>query len=193
MQTLAQNRLTPVMTGSPIAYIKEENDDYSFNPHKYMAVNNGFNMNQQFGGHFPSSSSDMAAVNPSELTMSSMPNQYGSQMSSSYMGAGNSGFSDDELLELGDLNESTQQFNNFNGFGNNANQNGPHLFHEGGISVSHEQSTNGQLYSHTPDTNPISSPLMNSTTTNIRPCLDSRRTLWCAECLPWSDTLLTHR
>jgi len=147
------------MPGSPGTFIKDEPDEYSFNPNRIMAAN-GYNMNQQYGGQFVPSNGDHIAVNPSELTMSnSMLNGgYGQNLASSYT-AGNSGLGDDELLEsLGGLDDQPTQFGNFgNGFGG---QNGQAFFPEGAIAMSHPHS-NGQMYSNTPDAAPISSPFAN--------------------------------
>jgi hypothetical protein len=149
------------MTGSPSAFIKEESDDYQFNPHKYMAANGGYNMNQQYNGQFAASSADIGAVNPSELTMGSnsmMGNTYGSSMSNSFM-TGNSGINDDELLDLGDLTSPQEQFNNFSyGNGNSSHAQNGHMYQNGGVSVGHQN--NGHAYSNTPDAAPIMSPFV---------------------------------
>ena len=130
-----------MMTGSPSTFIKEEHDDFSFNPHQYSAATNGrFNMNGQYG-QFTSSAGDMSAVNPTDLTMGSM-NNFG-QMSGSFMGNGHSGIDDEDLLALGDLNEQ-KQFQS-NGYGQ--------------VSQGQNFFPNGQGY--TPDTNPIASPFLN--------------------------------
>ncbi|KAE9977779.1 hypothetical protein BLS_001145 [Venturia inaequalis] len=147
------------MTGSPGAFIKEEGDDFQFNPHKYMAVNGSYNMHQQYNGHFAASSADIGAINPTELSMGSnsmMGNTFGS---SSFM-ASNSGIGDDELLDLGDLNSSQDQFNSFgyaNGNGNGNHVHNGDMYHNGGISVGHQ---NGHTYSNTPDAPPIMSPFV---------------------------------
>jgi hypothetical protein len=146
------------MTGSPTAFIKDEPDEYSFNPNRIMAANSGYHMNQQqFGGHFVPSNGDMSAVNPSELTMSNsmLNSQYGQSMSNSYT-TGNAGLGDDELLDsLGGLDEQGPQFGNFNG-GYNGQNGGQGFFPDGAIAMSHGHG-NG-VYSNTPDAAPISSP-----------------------------------
>lgn len=151
------------MTGSPGAFIKEEGDEFQFNPHKYMAANGGYNMHQQFNGHFAASSADIGAINPTELSMGSnnmMGNTFGSSMGNSFM-ASNSGIGDDELLELGDLNSPQDQFNNFNYGNGNGNGNQAHngqMYQNGGVSVGHQ---NGNIYSNTPDIAPPMSPFVN--------------------------------
>lgn len=139
------------MTGSPTTFIKSEADDFDFNPNKF--VNNSFNMSQNFGGQFATSNGDMAAVNPSELTMgSSAMNNYGSQ------NVGSSMFADDELaLGLEGMDDPNSQFSNYNGFGNSNNQqssNGQGFFQN------QQGNVNPQMYSNTPDTQPIASPFV---------------------------------
>ncbi|QDS74669.1 hypothetical protein FKW77_009447 [Venturia effusa] len=149
------------MTGSPGAFIKEEGDEFGFNPHKYMAANGSYNMHPQYNGHFAASSADMGAINPTELSMGSnslMGNTFGSSMSNSFM-ASNSGIGDDELLDLGDLNSPHDQLNNFsygNGSSNTNHAQNGQMFQHGGASVGHQ---NGHTYSHTPPAPPIMSPV----------------------------------
>ncbi|KIW06599.1 uncharacterized protein PV09_02314 [Verruconis gallopava] len=128
------------MTGSPSTYIKEENDEFSFNPHQYSAANNGRFLNQQYN-QFTTSAGDMSGVNPTELTMSNM-NNFG-QMSNSFMGGGNSGIDDEDLLALGNLDD--QKHFQMNGY--NQGQQSQNFF------------PNAQGY--TPDNNPIASPFLN--------------------------------
>lgn len=107
-------------------------------------------------GQFATTGGDMSGVNPTELTMGSM-NQYGSNMSNSFMGGGGA-IDDDDLLAIGNLDENQQYANgNSNGTFNSNNGNG--------VTNGHGQSyftpSNPQMYSHTPDTNPIASPFAN--------------------------------
>jgi hypothetical protein len=145
------------MTGSPTTFIKDEPDEsFSYNPNRIMAANN-YNMQSQQYGQFVQNNGDMSAVNPSELTM--MSGQYGQGLSNSFH-AGNSGLGDDELLEsLGGLDEPPQQYGNFNG--GYANQTSQGFFPENAMAMSHGTG-NGQMYSHTPDAGPISSPFTNN-------------------------------
>lgn len=97
-----------------------------------FSSNNKFNNN--FGYQFNQTSGDMGGVNPSDVMSGNMmSNNFG--MSSNFVG-------DDELLDLVGENDN----NNFNNFNFNPNQN--------------QQSfpMNQQMFSHTPDTNPIASP-----------------------------------
>ena len=144
------------MTGSPRTFIKSETDDFDFSPNKFVNNNSsssGFNMSQNFGGHFGTSSSDMAGINPSDLTMgSNAMNNFGSQ------NVGNSMFADDELaLGLEGMEDANTQFQNYNGFGNNNNnQSGGQGFFPNQQAVA----INTQMYSNTPDTQPIASPFV---------------------------------
>ena len=145
------------MTGSPAAFIKSEIDDFDFSPNKF--VNSGVNMTQNFSGQFGSSSGDMAGINPSELTMgSNAMNNFGSQ------NIGNSMFADDELaLGLEGIEDPNSQFSNYNGFGNNNNNNNNSNNQSGGQGFFQNQqgsAINTQMYSNTPDTQPIASPFV---------------------------------
>ncbi|KAF2804865.1 uncharacterized protein BDZ99DRAFT_480874 [Mytilinidion resinicola] len=148
------NRINMTGNGSPQPFIKEEFDDMRFMGH------NGLDMQPQFPGQQFGNSHDniAAAVNPSDLTMSgsfSIGQQYGtSNMSSSYL-QGNAGIPDDELADL--VGPS-----GFNDYGNqdNVGQNQGSYYpatSNGGVSMSHP---NMQIYSHTPDDQPIQSPFM---------------------------------
>lgn len=152
--------------GSPAPFIKEEVDDMQFNSNRYMG-HNGFDMSQDFNGQqFGNSHENVGAINPSELTMSgsfSTNNQFGvSNMSSSYL-QGHANIPDDELADLGNLDQVGQQ--GFNGFGDQENigQNQGGYFHgsANGGPVSMNPNIN-QMFSNTPDDAPIQSPFMHA-------------------------------
>lgn len=151
--------------GSPAPFIKEEVDDMQFNSNRFMG-HNGFDMSQQYGNQqFANSHDNVGGINPSDLTMSgsfSMNNQYGtSNMSSSYL-QGNAGIPDDELAELGDLDQVGQQ--GFNGFGEGNMGQQPHGGYynaaSNGGAVSMNNHNMHQIFSNTPDDAPIQSPFM---------------------------------
>jgi hypothetical protein len=146
--------------GSPTPYIKEEIDELNFNPNQFIG-RNGFDMPQQFGGpQFSSAQEGVSGINPSDLTMSSsfaLNNQFGS--SSTYM-QGTAGIADDELEDIGNLDQVGQQgFNGFAGQGNMGHQDA--YFHgNSNGAISTNQASLGQIYSHTPDDLPIQSPFI---------------------------------
>lgn len=148
-------------TNSPTPYIKEEIDDMSFNPNQFLGQN-GFEIPQNFGRQqFSSAQEGVSGINPSELTMSAsfgMNNQFGS--SSNYM-QGAAGIADDELEDIGNLDQVGHQ--GFNGFGGQDNMGHHDAYFQnnanGAISASHA-SVGQHLYSHTPDDLPIQSPFI---------------------------------
>jgi hypothetical protein len=144
-------------TGSPTPYIKEEMDDMHFNPNRFVS-HAGLDMPQQFGNQqFSAPQDSMAAINPSDLSMTgsfSMNNHFGG--SASYI-PGAAGIADDELADsLGNIDQQPN-FGNFNqenleqqdaffhGHPNGSAANNPNLNH---------------LYSNTPDDLPIQSPFV---------------------------------
>lgn len=141
------------MTGSPTTFIKSEADDFDFNSNKF--VNNSFSMSHNFGSQFGTSNADMGGVNPSDLTMgSNVMNNYGSQ------NMGSSMFADDELaLGLEGVDDPNTQFQNFSGF-NNGNNN--QQSNNQGFFQNPQGGVNNQVYSHTPDNQPIASPFLNN-------------------------------
>lgn len=134
-------------TGSPQPFIKEEFDDMSFNPNRFMS-HNGLDMNHHFANAQYAGAHD--SVNPSELNMSGsmMGGQFGS--TSYIQGAAN--IADDELADsLGNF-EPQQGFNN--GFGHEAaNQHDYYQSHTTNPAIN-------QIYSNTPDDLPIQSPFV---------------------------------
>ncbi|TKA62832.1 hypothetical protein B0A49_12465 [Cryomyces minteri] len=160
-------------TGSPSPYIKDEPEDFHFNPQHYMAQQNGagYNMSNQYGQTFGNSNGEVGGIDPLDLAMNGTftPSHFTSQnMSSSFL-VGNSGIADEELLDLGNLDDSTGQHGNFqhahHGFNdhNNVRQsNGsvPHYTVNGNpISVPQQNHMN-QMFSGTPDGQPIQSPFV---------------------------------
>ncbi|PSN59704.1 hypothetical protein BS50DRAFT_594357 [Corynespora cassiicola Philippines] len=151
-------------TGSPSPYIKEEVDDMSFNPNRFM-THNGFDMNQQFNNQqFSSAHENVGGINPTDLTMGSnmnINNQFGS---TSYI-HGAAGIADDELADsLGNFDQP-QGFDNFNH--NNVDQ--QDNFFQGNATTTNNNNSNhasgnhqniNQMYSHTPDDLPIQSPFV---------------------------------
>jgi Helix-loop-helix DNA-binding domain len=137
------------MTGSPSTFIKGEPDEFDYNPNKNFS---GFSMAQGYGNQYSATSGDMDGINPSDLTMSSsvMNNQFGSHMSNSFVG-------DDELLDL-DIEGQNGQLNNFNGFSQNGNVQNNGLPFTGAMSMNQPSQ---QMFSHTPETQPITSPFVN--------------------------------
>jgi hypothetical protein len=126
------------MTGSPRPYIKSEADDFDFNSNRF--INDNFSMSHNFGGQFATPNADAGGVNPSDLTMGS---NFGTQ------NMGNSMFNDDELaLSLEGVDDPSAQFSNFSGF------NSSHNNQQGGM--------NTQMFSNTPDAQPIASPFVNN-------------------------------
>ncbi|KAF2761951.1 hypothetical protein EJ05DRAFT_190210 [Pseudovirgaria hyperparasitica] len=132
------------MAGSTSPFIKDEPFEMSFNSR--FASNNGFDMEHQYSGQQFGQSPNSGSVNPSELQMSgSGMNNFSSHMSSSYiMGQANIG--DDELLDLGNLDDPNPHFSNFN-----EQQRNQHFIPNNGGPVS-------MTYSHTPEGAPIQSP-----------------------------------
>ncbi len=163
-------------TGSPTPFIKDEPDDLNFNSYRFMTNHQGHNMSQQqLGsqfGHTPSGS-----IDPSELSVqngqsgSFMQYPFGSQQNlSSSFNLGNSGIEDDELLDLGNLDDPLGDDAGFqhgqNGYSDhNDLQQEQDSFqnmystHTGSLSMGHQGPTN-QIYSHTPDGGPIQSPFI---------------------------------
>ncbi|KAI9710979.1 MAG: hypothetical protein M1820_002416 [Bogoriella megaspora] len=161
---------SPLMAGagSPSPYIKNEPDDLQFDPNRVMANQNSYNLQQQYGHH-----GDMSNVDPSNLSMNNgymQQNPFGSQNMSSSFAMGHSGIADDELENLGNLDEPNgpQTFSNHvNGYSSQIDMNQNHgssngyfgdSVHGGPVSMATHQS---QLYSHTPDGAPIQSPFVN--------------------------------
>ncbi|KAL4868306.1 hypothetical protein BDV12DRAFT_103644 [Aspergillus spectabilis] len=128
-------------------FIKTEPDEHNSDQNPFMMSHSGYSMHNQFGN--PND-----AIDPSDLTMQNggfMNLGFGSQqnMSSSY-NFGNSGIDTDELLDL--------EINGQNGLQQNYIQEHPS---SAGISMSHPGQMS-QMYSNTPDGNPIHSPFMQS-------------------------------
>jgi hypothetical protein len=145
-------------TNSPTPYIKEEIDDMSFNPNQFMGQN-GFDMPQNFGRpQFSSAQESMSGINPSELSMAGgFGNQFGS--SSTYM-QGTAGIPDDELEDIGNLDQVGQQ--GFNGFGGQDNIGHHDAYFQGNANgaMPASHASVGQMFSHTPDDLPIQSPFI---------------------------------
>ena len=160
-------------TGSPIPFIKHEPDDLQYDPSRAMASQNNYNMHQQFGHQFGGASGDMSNVNPSDLNMNNsyiQQNPFGNQNMSSSFAMGHSGIADDELVDLGNLDDANgmqgfpSQKHNFNdqtnlNQGNNSSQGyfGDSI-HGGPVSMATQQNS---MFSHTPDGAPIQSPFVN--------------------------------
>ncbi|KAI9840050.1 MAG: hypothetical protein M1819_000243 [Sarea resinae] len=169
-------------TGSPPPFIKDEPEDHHFNPNRFMSQQNYGMSQHQFGQSF-GAHGDNGSIDPSELSMhgelSSMQNNnyvqfpFGSQqnMSSSF-NMGNSGIADDELLDLGDLDDPHGASAGFQseqqGFGGNANNvprggQGSDMFsgnNHGASMPINTQNQMGQVFSATPDGGPIQSPFI---------------------------------
>ena len=113
---------------SPGAYIKNEPEDLHFDTTRLMG--HSLDMSSSFGAQqFGNQSTEPGNINPSDLMNSSfMNNPFGSQnMSSSFM-QGNSNIADDELLDLGNLDDHRGSHDTFvpesNGFASShTNQN----------------------------------------------------------------------
>ncbi|MCJ1388603.1 hypothetical protein MMC18_001450 [Xylographa bjoerkii] len=150
-------------TGASSPFIKDEPDDWNFNPNNFMADQQGYNlpMNQHFGQGAPGS------IDPSELTMqNSNFGQYsfGSQQNlASSFHMGNSGIRDDELLDL-DLNDTSKAHGQLHNQGNphqdatNMQSFFPNQSHQGAVN---NQQQMQHVYSNTPDGGPIQSPFIN--------------------------------
>jgi hypothetical protein len=128
-------------------FIKTEPDDRNSDQNQFMMSQSGYSMHNQFG-------SPNDGVDPSDLTMQNggfMNFGFNSQqnMSSSF-NFGNSGIDTDELLDL--------EINGQNGLPQNYMQD---HHSSAGISMSHPGQMS-QMYSNTPDGNPIHSPFMQS-------------------------------
>ncbi len=147
-------------TDTSMPYIKNEPDDHSNNPNQYMMPSHSYAIPaQQFGQC--SNPQGNEGIDPSELTMQNGSGNFysfgGSQQNlSSSFNMGGAGIADDELLDLGDLNDQGNQGprqnmqSNISGYYPNQRQ-------PTGISMSHQgQMTN--VYSHTPEGAPIQSP-----------------------------------
>ncbi|KAH0537640.1 hypothetical protein FGG08_005591 [Glutinoglossum americanum] len=170
-------------TGSPPPFIKNEPDDHNYNPHNAQRYQpnhqQGYNISQQQPfNQYGSSQGGSGSIDPSELTVQGpLPAQNGSFGLHSYPSFGsqqnlggfmtNSGIPDEELLDLGNLDEPHQggfQGNQV-GFGGASSLNQDYgslqdVFsgqESGGLSMNHHGHMN-QVYSHTPDGAPIQSP-----------------------------------
>lgn len=163
-------------TGSPTPFIKDEPDDLDFSSPRFMANHQGYNMSQQqLGPQYGSTQS--GSIDPSELSMqngqngSYMQYPFGSQQNlSSSFNLGNSGIGDDELLDLGNLDDPhgddigfQQGHNGFTGH-NDLQQDQSSVQNiftnpTGSLSMGHQGPMN-QIYSHTPDGGPIQSPFI---------------------------------
>ncbi|KAI9696604.1 MAG: hypothetical protein M1836_005623 [Candelina mexicana] len=163
-------------TGSPTPFIKDEPDDLNFNAHRFTTGLQSYNMpHQQLDPQIGPTQS--GSIDPSELSMqnggngSFMQYPFGSQQNlSSSFNLGNSGIGDDELLDLGNLDDPQGDDVGFqhgrNGFsGHNDIQQEQDTFQNmysnqaGSISMGHHGAMN-QMYSHTPDGGPIQSPFI---------------------------------
>ncbi|KAL2872132.1 basic helix-loop-helix domain-containing protein [Aspergillus lucknowensis] len=134
------------MTDASI-FIKTEPDEHNSDQNQFVMSQSGYSMHNQFGN--PND-----GVDPSDLTMQNggfMGFGFNSQQNlSSSFNFGNSGIDTDELLDL-EINGQ-----------NNLQQNYMQDQHSGaGISMSHPGQMS-QMYSNTPDGNPIHSPFMQS-------------------------------
>ena len=165
---------SPVMAGagSPTPFIKNEPDELQYDLNQIMTSQNNYNMHQQFGHQFGTSQADMSNVNPSDLNMSNgyvQHNPFSPQNMSSSFAMGHSGIADDELVDLGNLDDANgmQGFpGQKNGYGdqvniNQGNNSSQGYFGEtingGPVSMAAQHS---QMYSHTPDGAPIQSPFV---------------------------------
>ena len=157
-------------TGSPL--IKDEPDDF-FHPHhaRQMMPNHhpaGFGMPQSHSfDQFGSSHGDTASIDPSELSMpnGSFMQSYASFNAPQNLGfnMGHSGIADDELVDLGNLDEpSVADQGHFAppqqpGFG--SNHDAPFSPHSQSLAAGMDQQGQpNQMFSHTPDGAPINSP-----------------------------------
>jgi len=154
-------------TGASSPFIKDEPDDWNFNPNSFMPNQQNYNMqmNQQFGQSAPGN------IDPSELTMQNTnfgQYSFGSQQNlSSSFHMGNSGIGDDELLDL-DLNDTSKAHGQIHNQGiprANTHQDTGNV-HNYFADQNHQAASNNQhqmhqVYSNTPDGGPIQSPFIN--------------------------------
>jgi hypothetical protein len=146
-------------TDTSMPYIKNEPDDHANDPNQYMMTAHGYAMpaQQQFGQFGNPQGNE--GVDPSELTMQNGSGNFysfgGSQQNlSSSFNMGGAGIADDELLDLGDLNDQGNQGQNMQ---QNMSNYYPNQRQPTGISMSH-QGQMTHVYSHTPEGAPIQSP-----------------------------------
>ena len=152
---------------SPGTYIKNEPEDLQFDTTRLMG--HSLDMSSSFGAQqFGNQNTEAGNINPSDLMNGSfMNNPFGSQnMSSSFM-QGNSNIADDELLDLGNLDDQRGPHDNFlaepNGFtGSNTSQN-PHGYtvasgNGGSVQANHHPPHNAGNFSHTQENTPMHSP-----------------------------------
>ena len=162
--------------GSPAPFIKDEPDEYSFDPSRFDSSTNGVDMSRQHIQHLGSwQGANGNIIDPSELSM--LQPTFGSQqnLSSSFI-AGISGIGDDELVAIQDLPDGNRQQgqlqphqNNFSNQGNYVQSHGfnPGYFTQphGSMSVPNNHHHNvyaTNAYSSTPDGAPMQSPFVNS-------------------------------
>lgn len=156
------------MAGSGSPYIKSEPNDLFSNPHQFAPnqQHNGFNIGShqsQFG-----MSANGGNIDPSQLMGGNSFQNFGSQNMSSSFVMGNSGIADDELLDLGNLDDVHGQGNygqGQQGFdASNGMNHQPNYFNSNnasnGIPMSMGNMSN--VYSSTPDGAPIQSPFVNN-------------------------------
>ncbi|KAI9849503.1 MAG: hypothetical protein M1837_004123 [Sclerophora amabilis] len=163
--------------GSPIPFIKDEPEDHTFNmnnPHKFSPnQQQTYNMGQQQPlDQFNTPQSANGSINPSELSMQngnfvqSYPT-FGSQQNLNY-GMSHSGIADDELLDLGNLDDTSGPQGGYQGtqygFGG-----APQSIHEDTAQDMFQPTSRhgslamgqgNQIYSSTPDGAPIQSPFI---------------------------------
>ncbi|KAI9801010.1 MAG: hypothetical protein M1825_003544 [Sarcosagium campestre] len=175
--------------GSVSPYIKDEPEDSIFNtngPQQFSGhQTQGFAMQQQQQqsyDQFGNSHGSAGSIDPSELTMpqgsTSMQNgnylssypSFGSQTNLNFH-LSNSGIADDELLDLGNLDDHNANQAVFNGEASDfdhqndlAQGSGAHRAFsnqdQGAAFAMNQQSQMNQIFSHTPDGAPIQSPFI---------------------------------
>lgn len=171
-------------TGTSSPYIKDEPDDQLFGSSQRFMTNNHqhYNMPQQHFNHFGSTAGTNGGINPNDLSMP-MSIQTGSYLGGGFQnfapqssnpgGSFSKGISmldDDELIDslgtyqdqqhlnMNGLQQNQQNFDNLEGFDLGANM---YPGQTGAISMDqHSQMSN--VYSSTPDGDPIQSPFVHN-------------------------------
>ena len=149
--------------GSPMPFIKNEPDDFSFDPNRFARSINGSNFQQQNGQSYAPWQG--SSIDPLDVSMNgtSMPQSFGQNISSS-LHVGNSQITDDDLLgsldTTGGSNANEMQMSHANGMQNQGMHQGQTFGHNFQRSMQPPTSNPHQMngYSSTPDGAPIQSP-----------------------------------
>ena len=142
---------------SPGTYIKNEPEELNFDTTRLRGQS--LDMSSSFGAQqFGIPNAEAGNINPSDLMNNGfMNNPFGSQnMSSSFM-QGNSNIADDELLELGNLDDHCGSHETFfaeqsgvsgSNTGHNLHSYAPASGNGGSVQANHHQTHNGEVFSH---------------------------------------------